>query len=225
METRIKSSFIPRTGVVGRPEERSKPSSFYYLSIFVFILSLVAWGALSVYTKMLQGDIDNLKSQITTTRSSLNDSSTDELMAFDNKLKSVKEIINGHVAISQFFDMLEQNTVSQVAFESLEYKYSGDKVIVALSGFASGYATIALQEETFLKSPSVLMVNFEDLLLDKDTGKVSFRLKGEFNKDLVKFKVPDDYVPASVMSQAAAASTTTASLDEDLGSLPPIEDL
>lgn len=222
METRIKSSFIPRNSVVGRPEERSKPSGFYHLSIFIFILSLVAWGGLYAYTKMLQGNIDNLKSQITTAQSTLNDSETEELVAFDNKLKSVREIINNHVAITQFLEMLEQHTVSQVAFETLSYDYSSDKVNVALSGFAASYAAIALQEETFLNSSSTMMLNFEDLILDTDTGRVKFSLKAEFKKDLVKFVVPDDFVPIS-----AAATTTTSmeNIDEELDSLPPIEDL
>ena len=169
----------------------SGAGALYYLGVFIFILSLVATGGVFAYKKLVERSIENLKSQVASARASLDTRSIEELLAYDNKLKSVTAIVDNHVAMTQYFEMLEESTVSKVRFKSLKYNNLGGIMTVEMQGVASGYSTIALQEDVLLKNNDARTVIFDTMKLDKKTGSVSFTMKSEFNRNLIKFKVPE----------------------------------
>lgn len=187
MDTKFKSSFIPKTPFGEEGAERQGLGLFGAVAVLLFIVSLVATGGAFLYKMMLKSDIRNLQSQVSSALSAIDKQAINEIISFDKQLDSVREIMAEHVAISKYFEMLEEETVSQIQFTDLKYSAPAEgAVIVSMNGKAKSYAAVALQEDVFLKNPNTISASFSNLKTDEKSGEVAFSFKGEFKNDLIK---------------------------------------
>lgn len=174
-------------------EEREKHGLFFGVAVFIFIVSIISSAGLFIYKKIVLSEVGNLGSQLASAEASLDRKSINQILLFESKLKSIKEITNNHVAISEYFKMLERNTVKELQFTSLRYNAPpGSNISINMNGKAKSYATVALEENVFKKDPNTLSINFNNLKLNKKDGTVSFTMSGEFKNDLIKFKPPSE---------------------------------
>lgn len=225
MDSKFKSSFIPKSSFEEKIEEHPKYGLFSWLALIAFILSLISTGSFFFYKIMLQKEADNLKSQLDSALSSIDKESINEIVLFDKRLESVKEVLSKHVAVTNYFKMLEEATVSQVQFVNLKYgALPGSNVLVEMGGKAKSYAAIALQEDAFLKNQNTVTASFGSMQIGDKDGSVSFAFKGEFKKDLIKFKLSNSAVSASSNSSNATDNSGEDIL-RDLDNLPDLENI
>jgi len=196
MDTKFRSSFIPKSSSLSSFEKGGDEGRgfgiFGALAVLVFIASVVVTGGAFFYKLSLKSEVGNLKSQVSSALAAIDRGAVDEIVSFDKRLSSVREILSRHVAVSKYFAMLEKETVSQVQFTNLRYAApAGGGLSINMNGKAKSYAAIALQEEKFLQDPNTLSVDFSGMKVDEKTGIVSFSLKGEFKNDLVKYAGED----------------------------------
>lgn len=192
MDTKFKSSFIPKTAFEESGLKREGFGFFGVLVVLVFIVSLVVSGGAFFYKMMLKSDIGNLKSQVSSALAAIDKKSVNEIVLFDKQLDSVREVLSRHVAVSQFFEMLEKDSVSQIQFMNLNFSaYPGSNITVSMDGKARSYSAIALQEDVFIKNTDPVSVNFNNMKADPKSGEVSFSFKGEFKNKLIKFGLPE----------------------------------
>jgi hypothetical protein len=189
MDTKFRSSFIPKATLSEHVEERQSTGFFGVVAIALFALSLLSTAAFFGYKMMLRSEVRNLKSQLASAEAAVDRAAINEIISFDKRLRAVKQVITQHVAISSFLAMLESTTASQVQFTDL--KFTSDprgNISTQMGGKAKSYAVIALQEDSFVKDPNTVSANFGDLKADAKTGIVSFTFKGEFKKGLIDFR-------------------------------------
>lgn len=219
MDSKFSSSFIPKASYGEAGDEKQEFNFFSVVAILLFILSIFVTGGLFFYRMSLKSDNENLKSQLSTAAAAIDIKGINEIMAFEKRIASIKEILQNHVAVSEYFNLLEKNTVSKVQFTDLKYSsLRGRNVEVQMSGKASTFGAIALQEDVFLQDPNTRSVSFNNMRSDKKTGSVAFAFKGEFKMDLIKFKLPEEFVAASIEETGEGGEV------EDL-SLPNLDDI
>jgi len=190
MDSKFQSSFIPKSPILGsNKEEKEKIGLLGVLATLIFTASVLSIGGTFVYKKIVQSSIDSIKSQLATAEAGVDKASINNLLDFDKRMRSIQKIVNGHVAVSGYLDMLEKNTVSGLHFNTLNYNTAtaGSNVEVLMAGKAPSYAAVALQESTLLQNPNTISVSFGNLSLDKTTGGVLFNLKAVFKDSLVSF--------------------------------------
>ena len=193
MDTKFRSSFIPKVSFEKEDKGAQSFGLLGALAVLIFIVSLLVTGSSFLYRMMLKSEIDNLKSQVSSALSAIDKESANEIILFDKQLNLVEEVLSKHVTVSNFFEMLEKESVSQVQFTDLNYSaFPGGNIFVNMNGKAKSYAAIALQEDTFLKNLNTVSVNFNGMKIDSKSGTISFSFKGEFKSDLVKFSQPEE---------------------------------
>jgi len=176
MSPNFQSSFIPKESVTKETFKKKKTGLLGVLVVLLFIGSIVAYIGLYVYKGMVKSEIENLKVQLVEAEKNVDKKTIDELSQFSKKLNFAKTIVLKHQVVSKFLDTLASSTVSALQFESFSYgNLEQGKLDVNLEGKATGYSSIALQEDIFSKNKFFKSLTFSDLML-ANKGLVSFKL-------------------------------------------------
>lgn len=208
MDTKFQSSFIPKSSVMGRGAIHEKSSVFGTLSVIIFVISLLGTGGIFAYKKMMESSISNLQSELAAAEAAVDKAKIDELANFDNRIKSLEDILTGHVTISSYLDLLGDNMIKNLSFSSFNYSaLDSEKPITAtFVGVAPSYRAIAQEEAILLANPNVLSVKFADFALNK-SGGVGFKLEADFKGN--EFKWSSIVADKVTVPGAAATSTST----------------
>lgn len=215
MDTKFRSSFIPKASFeqVASPEE-TKFGLLAILAVALVALSLIGTGGLFFYKKMLEREADNLKYQLASAEAAVDVKGLEEIILFDKRLEMVKGILAGHVAVSNYFQMLENLTVSQIKFSNLKYKAASiDDIAVEMIGKAKSFGVIALQEDVMSKNENTVLSDFSGITVDGKTGEITFNFKGVFKSGLVAFKLPDSALKSAGLPDGGRPDTALEGLD------------
>lgn len=176
MAPNFQSSFIPKEPVTEEVFKKKKAGMLGVLAVSLFITSIVIAIALYIYKGILNSDIENAQAQLAESEKSIDVKTIGEMSLFAKKLDLVKSIVFKHQVISNFMATLSSSTVSSVQFTEFNYgSVENDALPVTLSGKASSYAAIALQENVLSQNKYFKSITFSDLNLT-DKGLVSFKL-------------------------------------------------
>ena len=93
----------------------------------------------------------------------------DFLKKLDIILRAATELLDKHVAISDFFDSLGETTLPDVAFNDFNFSFNEEDSEVSMIGEARGFLPIAQQSDLFEKNQYIKNHNFSDFqLTEKD---------------------------------------------------------
>ena len=145
--------------------------------------------------------IEQMTSDLTQARTTLDPSLISELINLDKRIISTKTLVSSHQIITPLLVFLEESTPKTVRFTSLEYNHTDKGLELELKGEARGYTALALQADIFQRSRYFTNPNFSDLTLNTK-GDVDFSFKGVVNPDLVAYDadptVEDDTLEADL---------------------------
>jgi hypothetical protein len=182
---------------------------FQMVAGLLFLLSVLSIGGIFAYKKMVQSEIDDLKSELATLESQLDQQEIQSLVTFDRKLSSARDLLASHVSVSSFFKMLEANTVAPLYYTSFKYNAPANQdVSVEIEGKAESYRIISEQEKAFLKNPNTVSLEFKDLNSDSSKRESSFIMNGVFKRSVVEFKPSEDAAVVEVKTKAEVSTTT-----------------
>lgn len=198
METRFRSSFIPKNLAENSTVSGGQSSGFLNtLAGLVLLLSLLGIGGLFAYKKIVQNSIEEMKTELSALESAVNRDEIKKLAAFDKKLNAVNSILSGHAAVSEFFTLLEENTLTQVTFLNLNYKApAGEVISVEMRGQAPSYAVVAEQNRVFSGNPNFVSTDWSGLSVETEKGLTSFSFRGKLQKDIIDYKKKIDATTA-----------------------------
>src|SRR3989344_3815503 len=170
-------SFIPKNPVTERVFQKKKTGMVGLLVVSLFVISIIVSIGLFIYSGIVKSDIQSLGSQIVEAEKNADKESINQMSQFSDKLSAVKIIVNKHRVISNFLNAFASSTVSTVQFTSLNYgNLTGRGLAVNLKGKATGYSSIALQEDVFSHNKNFKSMTFSNLTL-AEGGMVSFDLE------------------------------------------------
>jgi hypothetical protein len=208
MDPQVATSFIPKqTLTVER--DRGSIGLFMLISLFIFVVSIIAAGAVVAYTQVLNKNLADAKKQLDIQKGAFDPSTIQDLLRLDSRIQQGKQLLGKHLAPSAIFDLLSQNTLQNVQFTSLDYKDDDKGVSLTMDGIADSFSTLALQSDAFGKSASLKDVIFSKIAIDV-LGHVAFTLSATVDPGLISYSkqvAGGGGFSASTTEQTAAVSS------------------
>ncbi|MFM7088471.1 MAG: hypothetical protein ACKOW9_02990 [Candidatus Paceibacterota bacterium] len=190
MEQNFQTSFIPKKPVVQeRTETSSKPVGFFMIfSILILLSVLVGYGGLYFYQASLTQRIASKQKALDLAKNRFEPGRLAELKTLDRRLRAANMVLDGHIAVSPIFEILQDTTMKTIRYTSFAYELRENGVVfVKMTGEANGYRSIALQADILSKNTDVVDPVFSNLALDAK-GNVLFDLAFGVSKSLVSYK-------------------------------------
>ncbi len=190
METGIKSSFIPQDAVVSQAPRAMGRTGFADLLILIAIVFLVASLALGagvfLYDQYLQTSSTAKLQQLERARQAFEPSLIQELTRLDDRMHAASAILDGHIAPTIFFNILEQLTLQTVAFNSLTFQGNdAQNMTITMDGIARSVNSIALQADNLSKSGAITSPLFSNI--DRRLDGVNFNLTAKINPTSINY--------------------------------------
>lgn len=169
----------------------SRPISFLLvISIFILFTVAVATSGLYFYKGIIIKQIAEKNDSLIRNKNDFETTKIEELQILDKRLRTAKEILEKHIAITPIFKALQELTMKTVRYTRFEYTLGAErdpKINVKMSGVAMNYGSIALQSDLFSKNKNLKEPVFSDLSLD-DKGNVIFNLEFTVDSTFVDYK-------------------------------------
>jgi hypothetical protein len=191
----VQTSFIPKKPLTEEraPAARSV-SLLNFLSVFIFLASLLAAGGLFFYRGILQSSISDMEASLARSKASFEPGLISDLQTLDKRLNSANEVLDNHIAVSPIFLSLNALTLKSVRFTKFDYEIASDSsssITVKMSGETApgpqGYTSIALESNKLAENKYFKDITFSNLTLTQ-AGGVSFDLTFTVDRNFLMFE-------------------------------------
>ena len=190
----VQTSFIPKKPLTEERAPKARSFSLVnFVSIVIFLGSLIAAGGLYFYKGILESSIQDMNISLTKAKAAFEPGLITDLQVLDKRLNSSKEILSKHISISPIFRSLESLTLKSVRFSKFAYEIPNDKdrkIEVKMSGQTSpqgGYRSIALESNKLAENKYFTDIIFSNLSLTQ-SGGVSFDLTFSVDLNFLNFE-------------------------------------
>jgi hypothetical protein len=192
-ETKFTTSFIPKKPVAtvktGGKFKKSKSSNIISLISFVifFIVLIIAVGTF-LYKAKLENDIKNQIEQLAQASEALDQQFIFEASRLDNRLKTVKRLLDNHLSPSQIFVLLEEYTIANLRFSNLGFSFNGEgNLLLSGNGSGLGYESIIQQSDAYGQSEFLRDVIFSNLQ-NNEQNVVNFSFESVVDPRLINYR-------------------------------------
>ncbi len=192
MNTEFKTTFIPkkklaesRAGNTGE-KQHARSSLLSLLAGLLFITAVVSVLGVYFYKIAKQKELATKIQVIKSSEKSFEPGLILELKKLDIRLRAAAELLDKHIALSDFFASLGESTLPSVSFKSFSYTYKDGIADVKMDGEAEDYLPIAQQSDLFEANRYIMNPIFSDFQKTED-GTVSFSLSFSLNPELIRY--------------------------------------
>ena len=186
MDTTHQSSFIPKKPSSGGTFSQSG-GLFPFITNTIFTITIIASIGVFAYDKYLQNNISAMDSRLNAARTELQPETIKQLVKSDKRITAAGEIVNNHVTLSSFFELIQKLTLQGVRFTSFSYGPGvNNSTAIILKGYARTYATVALQAKIFSENENFANPLFSDLDLN-EKGDVVFCMRTGINPKIISY--------------------------------------
>jgi len=208
MDQRFQTSLIPK-----RPENEGRSLSqarkpgtwFYWVSVFIFFAAIFAAAGLFGYERYLLSQIAQKKQLIDVEVKAFDKQLTETLTVAKERIDAGEEIISNHLAVSLFFNLLEDLTARGVYFSEFDFKTPEEGPVAFIAqGEAPSYAVLAFQSDVLKDSEYIIRPQFSEINLN-EKGRIDFKLTAEMDSRSILYKTA---VPSSGNSDNSNSTST-----------------
>ncbi|MFA5987612.1 MAG: hypothetical protein WC797_03115 [Candidatus Paceibacterota bacterium] len=188
MDNNIQTSFIPRKTLAPKSSEVGEGSFsgvLLLVATVIFVATLVIFGGAYLYKKSAAASLEKMTQELGLLEASLESEKVlfEDLVAFDKKLQIANQLIESHVTMRPFLDILANNTLKAVRFRNLNYKVNGSGgADIKMDGEAKSFNAVAQQSKSFADTKKVTDIVFSGLDVGSNNNVVfnmSANLKGD----------------------------------------------
>ena len=206
MDKEFKTTFIPKKKLV---EERKKqiisPKNSSFISLLaglLFVTAIVSIIGVYLYKLQVTNKVSTAVASINRAEKAFEPSVIVELKKLDIRLRAATELLDKHVALSDFFASLGETTLPDIMFNDFNFTFNDDYSEVAMSGEARGFLPIAQQSDLFEKNQYIINHIFSDFQIT-DTGFVSYSLTFSLNPELLSYgrKIKNTQVDTTIKEE------------------------
>lgn len=215
-----RSSFGQAPGVVPAYVRKQRTIQVYrVLAGVMSTCAIVASVGVFVYKSFSINELEAAKAELeaVSAEDTGNQKKISELQAYDLKLSTARELLDGHLAPSRLFEELERSTKETVAFKQFNYSYEpGFDVILSLVGNTKELDSVFLQKQQFFNDGlfSEFIVQDVTILEDVDVAEgetpvapgIDFSVEGVFDRSVIVYQ--GEIVSDAVVEETQATSTT-----------------
>lgn len=141
----------------------------------LLILSLLVYGGLFIYKKILTKKLDGLIKSTSELELKRDSKLENSIYDADKKLTIVEGLFKDHFYWSKIFAKIEQAVLPNVYFSEAKIALAGSKLNLTLFGTAPSYTSIAKQMVSFKEDVLIESVDLGDVKLS-EAGGISFEL-------------------------------------------------
>lgn len=200
MDPVTQGSFIPKQSLVAT-RGRGGLGIFLFLSILMFVMSILAAGGAYLYEQFVTRRIAGLDEQLKLAEGAFNTATIQDLARTDSRLIEAEKLLERHVAPSSAFSFISTITLEKVQFNSMAFNLMQDgSATIAMGGTADSFSTVALQSDKFGQSKLLKDVIFSGITVGDD-GKVDFSVNATIDPSVISYK-------ATIAPSASAATET-----------------
>lgn len=202
----VPTSFVPKQPVqTTRRAARGGGNLLLLASMILMGIAIAGAGATFGYQYVLESIRDKKAEELATAEASISRATIDEFLRLHNRLNVGQELLNDHIAISQFLDVLEGLTVNPVVFDTLTLAMNEDGIAeVEMKGTAKSFNALAAESAAFAAEKRIKRAIFSSISV-AEKGGISFSLSAELDPALITW---DGINTLSSGTPATATSTT-----------------
>ena len=175
----VLKNFIPKRVVEQNPQiQKQRQNRVTWLGVvgaIITIATVVSVVVIFLYYQITLANLQSMRESVTRAEKIFEPSVILKLQDMETRLSSANTILGEHVALSLFFDSLQETTLPQVSFSEFNFLHEDGEYLVSMSGVATDYITIAMQSDIFAKNQFIDNHIFSDFRLNRD-GTVQFSL-------------------------------------------------
>ncbi len=189
MDPKFQTSFIPKKSL-SQAGSYSPPTIgiLSMIATLVFLAAVGIAGGLFIYEKVVSEQIGSYQKDLERARAEFNPEKTNELTRLSKRIENTKKLLNGHLAVSNFFKLLESNTLKTVRFNEFDFTSEGlDTVVIKMTGQANSFSSIALQADRLNANPMFKNTIVDNINLEK-FGNVSFLVTTSVDPSVVSYR-------------------------------------
>jgi hypothetical protein len=191
MDTRLRTSFVPKKTLVSRgvaQEGSGIINPFFSIGIIIFFIATTLAGGAYLYKILLQKQIDADKADLVKAKEAFQEKTIAEWEKRDNRLKVANELLNSHKIVSPIFSVLEATTLRTTRFLDFKFTSSASGALdIAMRGEGVSYTSVALLSDSFNAQTKIKNPIFSNLALNSKGG-VTFSFNGSIDSSLVSYK-------------------------------------
>ncbi len=243
MADQFQTSFIPKKTAETEPRESFSGAGLsLFIGILTLVISVVLTGGVYGYDAYLKGAVQRKEEQLQQQREAFAPELIREMARLSDKIAAAEGLLNKHVAVSEIFELLQQTTLKTVRFTSFTFNNTDRGIQVALQGEGLSFTSVALQADEFSRNPNLSGTIFSGFALN-NFGNVTFSASTVVNPNLISYSkgmerrgsasvqeiynpvMPGEAQSTDVVDDTAGNSDGTIENLEDLGTVPPVEEL
>ena len=207
MDQNTHTSFIPKKSLTtatqnqnrGVAEAKSSIGIVFLITLIIFISVVALAIGVFLYQQFLFQNIEKKRNSLERARAAFEPALIEEIGRLDMRMKSAREILDNHKALSVFFDLLETNTLASLQFENFNYKIDEtDRISISMNGVAPGFSSVALQSDIFGENKFKQEPIFSNINLD-NKGNVIFDFSAYVDSRLLSYI--DNVLPGNSTDQ------------------------
>ncbi len=214
----IPTSFVPKQPVATTSKHRTTGTNpFLILSYFIVSIAVVGCLAVFGYQYYLEGVAKHKASDVITAQRKIDQATVTDFIRLRDRFTAAKELLNSHVTLSQFFDVLEHVTLQGVRFTSLKLSVTDDRTAkIEMNGTAKTFNALAAQSSLLATDKRIKRAIFSGITVAQKDSTVSFSLTADIDPSLVTLSTagPGTSTPPvttiPVNTQQVLVSTSTA---------------
>jgi hypothetical protein len=162
-----------------------EPTFLLYLSVLLLVFSVLAYFVLFGLEKRAEATINNVSKKLEEKKPEEIKSLEEEVKKWERKIKDFTFLLQNHKFPSQFFPFFEKKILPKVFIKSFDLDLENQKV--EMVGETDGFDILG-QQIMVLEREKISNLELSDVGITKE-GKVEFRLKFNFDKDIINPKI------------------------------------
>jgi len=184
------TSFIPKkpTTPVAQRRRGTVINVFFLIALIIFLGTVSVAVGVFLYQKVVTQNLEEKGNQLVEARAAFEPALIEDLATMDNRIQAAQEVLHGHLALSAFFELLEQSTLKSVQFDNFTYTATPDgRISIGMKGRGQSFSSVALQSDIFGKDPFIQNPLFSNLDIDEQ-GHVIFDFAAALDPILVSYR-------------------------------------
>lgn len=207
----IPTSFIPRPAGSAPHRVSSDLTGLFGVLMYAIlgVIILLAAG-IFFYERLLIRTENEKHEQLAKAKSNIDSATIESFVRLKDRLDSGEALLNKHLALSNFFSVLENTMPSTIRFSSLDINVNekGDEATVRAVGAAKNLNALAAASASFADDGRIKDAIFSKITVSPEGGSISFSLAATLVPKLIAFSVEGQ----SDDSATGTNATTTTSL-------------
>ena len=179
----IQASFIPKKDIKKRSRAGKGFSINISLLIAVVIFLTAIFASLGVYLleQKLLSDKNQALETLEKNQENFGLKAIENFILASNRLQAVDVILNDHINVARVFELLEQDTLTEVIVSDFSFSTTNGNIDVSARGSAPTYEHVAVQSQTYGENLDIKNLILSDVDQNREGG-VSFNIAFSLDK-------------------------------------------